>query len=298
MIASQSAGLQPKDWLSSMPELNIIADIEPVFVFKHSAADITPEVWLRLAKEIYQRLDKADGFVILHGIDNLLYTSAALSFLLQNLPKPIIFTGGQQIMPDGKKFEIRANLINAVQTANYKIGEVGLMFGNRLIRANQASQSLEKSLNVFNCPINAILGRIDFSIRIFEKALAKSQGKPKLFEQLSDKIEIIRVSPTLNLKTLSKRLSDREGIIVNAKYYQNLPQDLMFLFEKITPDTPVIIWTNQINNPIIAPKNILLINNMTWEACVTKFMWAVTQAKSLAKIKELMETDIAGEIIR
>ncbi len=296
MVSSQLPGLQRQDFLDQMPELNIIADVEPVFIFNQPAADVTLGVWIKLAKEIHQRLDRADGFIIIHGVDNLLYTSSALSFLLQNLTKPVVFTGGQGII-DSKKLEIRANLINAVQTTTFNLTEVYLMFGNRLLRANQAQQSLERSLNVFTAPDSGILGRIDFSIRIFDKVVLKNKGKTKFFDQLSDKIEIIKISPTLNLKTLAKRLADREGIIVNAEYYQNLPQDLLFLFEKITPDIPVVIWTNQIGSPIIAPKNILLINNMTWETTVTKFMWALTQGKSLAKIKELMQKGIAGEII-
>ena len=192
---------------------------------------------------------------------------------------------------------MRANLINASQTTHFNFTEVCLMFGNRLLRANQARQSLEKSLNVFTAPLNAVLGRIDFSIRIFDKLALNNKGKTKLFDQLSDQVEIIRITPVLNLKILAKRLVDREGIIVNAKYYQELPRDLMFLFEKITPDLPVVIWTNRIQALPIAPKNIILINNLTWETTVTKFMWAVGQSTNAQKVKELMLKDVAGEII-
>ena len=87
------AGKQ-KDWLKSMPELGIIADVEPVFVFDQNSVDITPAVWIKLAQEIHKRMNDATGFVVLHSVDNLLYTAAALSFMLQNLTKPISFTGG------------------------------------------------------------------------------------------------------------------------------------------------------------------------------------------------------------
>lgn len=297
MVANHPAGLKEKDWLSAMPEIGIIANVEPVFVFKKPSADITPEVWLRLAEEIYDRFDKAAGFVVLHGVDNLLYTSSALSFLLQNLTKPIIFTGGQQVTANGKKLEIRANLINAAQTANYNLGEVCLMFGNRLLRANQASRATEESLNVFTTPINGILGRIDFSIRIFDKAITKNKGKVKFFGKLSDKVEIIEASPAINLKTLTSRVAEKEGIIVDASRYQDLPQDLMFLLEKITADIPVIIWSRQAKAQVLAPKNVLLINNLTWETTVTKFMWVLGQTNNIKQIKVLMAKDVAGETI-
>lgn len=296
MITSQPAGSKKKDWLASMPELGIIADVHPVFVFPKSSADITPEVWVKLAREIYQSFDKAAGFVVLHGVDNLLYTSSALSFLLQNLTKPIIFTGSHGL-PDIKKQEARANLINAFQSATCGLNEVALMFGNRLLRANQAGQGIEESLNVFTTPIEGILGRIDFSIRIFDQAITKNKGKIKLFDKLSNKIEIIQSSPVISLKALSERVADKEGIIVNMSQYQNLSQDLMFFLEKITADIPVVIWTNQPQAKILASKNVLLINNLTWETAVVKFMWVLGQTKSIRQVKELMAKEIVGEII-
>ena len=125
----------------------------------------------------------------------------------------------------------------------------------------------------------------------------KNKGKTKLFDKLSDKVEIIRIRPTFNLKTLSRRLADKEGVILSAKYYQRLPHDLMFLLEKIVSDIPVAIWSNQISNLTIAPKNIFLVNNMTWETTITKFIWAIAQSKNINKVKELMAKDIAGEIM-
>ncbi len=295
MVTSQPKGVNKKDWLASMPELGIIADVRPIFVFQKPSADITPDVWIKLAREIYQNFDKAEGFVVLHGADNLLYTSSALSFLLQNLTKPIIFTGSHGL--DTRKQEVRANLINATQGATSGLNEVALMFGNRLLRANIARQGIEDSLNVLTTPVEGILGRIDFSIRIFDGAITKNKGKVKLFDKLSDKIEIIQSNPVINLKALAKRVVNKEGIIVNMDQYQDLPQDLMFFLEKITADIPVVIWTNQLQSKILAPKNVLLINNLTWETAVVKFMWALGQTKNIKQIKELMAKEIAGEII-
>ncbi|MFA6215556.1 MAG: asparaginase domain-containing protein [Patescibacteria group bacterium] len=297
LVASQPFGLQPKDWLEHMPELSIISEIEPIFIFKQAGADVTPEIWFKLAEEIYDRLDQAAGFVVLHGVDNILYTSSAIAFLLQNLNKPIIFTGSQSTKPETKRLEIRANLINSVQTANYGLNEVCLMFGNRLLRAVSATRTNDESLNVFSGPLSATLGRIDFSIRIFEKAGGQAKSKTKFYHRLSDKVEIIDLLPTLNLKSLTRRVADKEGIIVNAGIFQTLPVDLVFLLEKVTADIPVIIWSKNISNPVLAPKNILLINNLTWETTVTKFMWALAESKNIAKIKELMAKDIVGEII-
>lgn len=290
------AGKQ-KDWLSAMPELGIIADVEPVFVFDQNSVDITPDIWIKLAQEIHKRMDEATGFVVLHSVDNLLYTSAALSFMLQNLTKPIIFTGGFFNETKNKKVDIRANLINASQAAGFNFSEVSIMFGNRLLRANNSTRATDESLNLFASPANAILGRIDFSIRIFDKVVAKNKGKTKLYDELENNIEIVKIGPTINLKELYKRLADKKGVIVKAGKYAALPTDLMFILEKVTADIPVVIWSKTLEQNSIAPKNILLVNDMTWESTLLKFMWALVQSNNTKKVKQLMGSDIAGETL-
>lgn len=303
LICGSIPGLQKdklNEWLAQMPEVSIIAEIEPVFVFGKSSVNITPEIWIKLAQEIRQRIDKFAGFVVIHGVGNVLFTSTALSFLLQNLTRPVIFTGSQFASvseQDPRRTGIRANLINAIQVATFDLTEVCLMLGNKLLRANQSEMITEESLNIFSAPANGVLGRIDFSIRIFEKVVRRNKGKIKSFDELSSKVEIVHLEPMLDLKTLAKRVADKEGIIVNSGDYHRLPEDLIFLFEKITRDVPVVIWSKNIKAEIIGPKNILIVNNMTWPATVIKFMWVLTQSKSVKKTKELMAHDVAGEII-
>ncbi len=297
LVASNLPFLQKRDWLESMPELNIIADVEPIVVFNEPSCDITPEVWLKLAQAISNHFNQADGFVILHDIDNILYTGSALSFLLQNLTKPVIITGPYQKKSDIKHSEIRANIINACQAAGFNFGEVVLMFGNRLLRANQSWLTVEESLNVFNAPVSGVLGRIDFSIRIFDKNILNNKGQLKSFDELNNNFAILDVLPTINLKSLAKQVADKDGVLVKAFPYQNLPNDLVFFLGKITQDIPVVIWTKQLEQPVLASKNLFLINNLTWEATLTKLMWALTQSRQVKKVKELMTKYVAGEII-
>ena len=295
MIASHFAGMEKKDWLEQMPELKIIADLEPVFVFTGKSADISPAVWLKLADEIYQRLDSAIGFIVLHGLDNLLYTASALSFLFQSLNRPIIFTGGLLGYQANKNLEVRSNLINASQTITYQVPEVTLMFGNRLMRANQAIRLPDESLNIFEAPDNSILGRIDFSIRIYNRLFFKTSGKVRLTKNLNSKIEIIQLSPLINLKNLSRQAADLNGLIINAGNYEHVPHDLLIVLEKVTGDLPVLIWSKKITATAFMPKNIILINQLTWETAVTKFFLVLSQTDNLKKIKELMHKELAGE---
>src|SRR3989344_3934870 len=165
-ICGQPFSTLPKGWLTHMPELSIVAQVQPVTIFSQPPADITPVVWTILAKAISDRYKVSSGFVVFHGPDNLLYTASSFSFIFKNLPKPIIFTGGSITPQADKRLEMRANLINAIQGASYEYAEVGLMFGNRFIRANQAARSEGDTLNMFSAPQSGMLGKIDFSIRL------------------------------------------------------------------------------------------------------------------------------------
>lgn len=298
MLCGQNAAIGPDNWFSQMPEINILADIEPVVIFDQPSADITTTIWERLAAEIFARLKSVDGFVVYHDVDNILFSSAAVSLMLANLTKPVIFTGGHYVGGSDRKLEVKANLINAVQAAGYQYSEVGLMFGNRLIRANQAIRSNDESLNLFTANSSALLGRIDFSIRIADKLVAKNKGVTKLTKGLDNNIEVMTLSPILNLRALAKKVADRHAIIIDASGYLNLPQDLMFFLEKITADIPVVIWTDKIKNQVIVPKNLIVVSDLTWSTAVIKLMWSLGQVKNISKIRELMAKDLAGEIIK
>lgn len=302
LIASALPGWRshrPEDWLKSMPEIRMIADLEPVFVFNENSANLAPKIWLKLAQEIDRRFGQYHGFVVIHGVDNLLYTAGALNFLLANLTKPIIFTGSYAAgdLGDFKRLGFKANLINAIQTASFDFSEIGLMFGNRLLRASQATLVGGESLNVFTAPASGVLGRIDFSIRLFERLIRQNQGRTKFFKQLENNLEIIHLTPALDLKNLAKNLTNRQAALVNAANYQSLPDDLMALFERAAKDLPIVVWSRNIKTPVIAPKNILVVNEMTWPTTLTKLMWALTQSRRPARVKNLMLKDLAGEII-
>lgn len=294
MSCGQFPEIQKKNWLNQMPELGIIAETEFVEVFNKPSSDVLPESWLLLAQAILKKLDKADGFVVLHNIDNILYTASALSLLLNNLTKPIIFTGRQLT---SEQTDFKASIINAVQAAGNDFSEVCLMFGNRLLRASQSTRILSGTLNIFEAPADSVIGRIDFSIRVFDKLISRNKGKAKLAGGFNNNIATINLSPLIDLPTLTKDLADKNGVLVQAKYYESIPEDLMFILQKVATDIPVIIWSEKINVNSLTPKNMLIVNNMIWEMTAVKLSWILSQTQDIKKIKELMVKNISGEII-
>ena len=137
----------------SLKRLNVAIDVvtmSPVI----DSSNVAPENWIALAELIRDNYDRYDGFVVLHGTDTMSYTASAMSFLLENLAKPVVFTGSQ--IPIGVlRTDGRENLITAIEIAGARSGgrptvpEVSLYFQNRLFRANRTSKRSAEALSAF-----------------------------------------------------------------------------------------------------------------------------------------------------
>ena len=141
------------DEFPSLKRLNVDIDVHTVSPVIDSS-NVEPSNWLALARLIRDNYARYDGFVVLHGTDTMSYTASALSFLLENLAKPVVFTGSQ--IPIGVlRTDGRENLITAIEIAGARIGgrpevpEVSLYFQNRLFRANRTTKRSAEALSAF-----------------------------------------------------------------------------------------------------------------------------------------------------
>lgn len=144
---------------NKIPELKLLdCNIETVsFEDPIDSSDMSPEYWVRIAEVIEARYKEIDGFVVLTGTDTMSYTASAMSFMLENLNKPVIFTGSQ--LPIGDlRTDAKENLITAIQIAasqeneSVKIREVGLYFEYKLYRANRTSKVSAEQFEAFESP--------------------------------------------------------------------------------------------------------------------------------------------------
>jgi len=291
-------------WLATIPELGLIADINPVFIFGGSASEIEPNLWVKLSREIHQRMDKYDGFIITHGIDTILYTSAMMSFMIQPPTKPIIFTGSPLIPEsDGKKAKdlsglisdyktigAKANIINAVQVATMDLGEVAIMFGNRLIRATQAIKSDSPSFNFFNNRKNGLLGKVDFGIKLFDRINRRSKQKPKLMDKIESNVCLLQLYPGAPANLLETMIENNcKGIIVKSFNTDLFPDSYRPLLQKAYKKKIPIVAHNESALDIKKKKReYIMVNNMTFETAFVKFMWALGQTKDLGKLRIIM----------
>lgn len=289
---SSLPGFSREDLKRQLPELQIISDLELIEISDNPAAENSPEKWLELALLISKHQDQAIGFVVVSGLDNILFASAAVSFMMAGLPCPIIFTGASGFFENDKKMEVRANLITSVQIAKSGTNEVCLMFGNRLVRANQAGFSSELSLNVFSAPEKATLGRIDFSVRLNELYKPFKSLKNKFSPDLYSQVQILSFPFDAGVDF---DFSSPGALVINAKRQQQIPENIFKKISKLAATKPVMIYADDFSGKILVPENVILIKGMTFEAAIAKFMWALSQTKQTDKIKEVMAKNIAGE---
>ncbi|PMJ87520.1 asparaginase, partial [Vibrio splendidus] len=198
----QLAGM-PEFHRPEMPEYTI-HEYSPLM----DSSDMTPLDWQTIADDIRANYDKYDGFVILHGTDTMAYTASALSFMLENLGKPVIVTGSQiplaELRSDGQ-----ANLLNALHiAANYPINEVTLFFNNKLMRGNRSTKSHADGFNAFTSPNLTPLLEAGINIQISNNVKVNEQpeGAFKVHNITPQPIGVITMYPGISHEVIRNTL--------------------------------------------------------------------------------------------
>lgn len=288
-LSNREPGL--KQWLAGLPELGIIADISPL---SSGPGDASGRNFTVAAAAIARNYALFDGFVVLCGHDQLLYLAAALSFSLTGLGKPVVAVGGEIAVdrPGELVFGLKADLINAVQAATLRFAEVCIMSGNRLLRGNAASHIGGSTPGTFEAPAGAVLGRIDFSIRLMERNLRPIPKTRMTVASLAPRVDYIQLTPWHDAGTLQQHLDDVSAMLLNARTSASLPAWLQ-RWLKTTARKPVAVLTAH-PSIVIESKGIALPTG-TPEAMLAKLAWATALAKSPSKVAALMVRDVAGE---
>lgn len=169
------------------------------------SSDVEPGLWQKLAELIRDRYNDYDGFVILHGTDTMAYSASALSFMLDHLTKPVVFTGSQ--LPIGRpRTDGKENLISAVEIAAAKdlegrarVPEVCIYFNSQLLRGNRATKVNATAFDAFQSPNYPSLAEAGISIRYRSSAIHYPSGKSpfSIHTALDTKVSILKVHPGL-----------------------------------------------------------------------------------------------------
>ena len=319
-------GLRPAyktdELIAFFPEAKEIAEIEGKMLFNLDSTNIQPHHWSELAKEIAKQYDKYDGFVITHGTDTMHYTAPALSFMLQNLNKPVVLTGSVKAI--GKDSDAKQNFIDAVLVACSNINEVSIVFHGKIIRGcrakkvtNEATRIVEKDVGVYssiNCHLAGELvakleGVYDRKIVMNKNyKVEKTNKKFEVLEQVSNKVILIKIYPGFSSEILDK-FNDFECIILEAFGPGNVPfidNSLIEKIEELTAKNVSIFITTQ--NPFgevdmslyevgqkASKAGAISCKDMTSETAIVKAMWILGNFDQ-KNMKKLMVKNFVGEI--
>ena len=323
-VNPQTGALEPLDFKhlkEHLPEFKYIKTDIDIFQFDPpiDSSDMSPRSWIKLVEIIESLYSRYDGFVILHGTDTMAFTASALSFMLENLGKPVIFTGSQlpigQLRTDGKE-----NILTSIELASTYhrdgtpvVPEVCIFFENRLLRGNRTTKINAEGFNAFrsyNLPALAKAGiHIKYDTHLIRRP---DPTRPFCPHYLMDSnILILTLFPGMRREIIDGILQQQgiKAVILQTFGSGNAPQK-PWLFDRLRElDRQGVILVNvtQCSTGTVEmgryETGLQLLQagaingyDSTMESVVTKLMFLLGHGYSKERIIELMNTDIAGEI--
>ena len=279
------------------------------------SSNISIADWTKMARCVEENYERFDGFVILHGTDTMAYTASALSFMLENLRKPVVLTGAQ--IPIGKaRSDARDNLIGSVIIAGEgRAPEVCVYFGGLLLRGNRSTKVSADEMQAFSSPNHPQLASADIDIRYIDRLIRKENGGELNVVEFSRDlpIAVLKIFPGIQFKMFENIMTEElKGLVLEAFGVGNIPQydmELIPLIKKAAANGTIIIVCTQClrgtvqlgayeTSSALKKAGALCGYDMTVEAVVTKLRYLFAKGYAPEKIKRLMEENIRGELSR
>lgn len=285
--------------------------IDGVQLMSIDSGNIVPQHWLDITSQIKYKYDEYDGFIVTHGTDTLAYTSAALSYLIQNPKKPIVVTGSQRPI-DVEGTDAINNLSRSISLACESVGGVFVVFNDRIIHGTQARKIKTKGDDAFislNRPYAAVFEEdsILFNERFLDEYI-DNDLPPLFFDKLNTSVHVIKLFPGLNTKAFMYMLSNYDAVVIEAYGTGSIPfvfGDAIEGFQKQNKDECLIVVVSQamhegtnmklyeISNKVRNYPNVLEGGMMSTESAVTKLMWALSYSDDIKSALLKVKTPIA-----
>ena len=301
--------LTTEQLLSHIPAISDICDVDCVQLLNLDSTNMEPRHWLMIAKCIREHYGAYHGFVVTHGTDTMAYTAAALSYLVQGSPKPIILTGAQK--PIGfDSTDSKINLQDAFRCATEDLPGVSIVFNNQVILGTRARKTRSKSFQAFSSINYPHLGVLRDGVLL--RYIRQDCGAyPLFYDKLDTKVALMKLVPGADRAQADFLLERNDALIMESFGVGGLPESSGFYdcVRQWMDAGRMIVLTTQVANEGSdvgvyhvghALKNqlgVLEAYDMTTEAVVAKLMWILGQTHDRGEVERLFYTPIAKDIL-
>ena len=327
--AEDGNGLSPaltgEELARSVPEIEGLCELDIVQPMNIDSTNMRPADWLRIAEVIHENYDTHDGFVVLHGTDTMSYTAAALSYLIQDSPKPIVLTGSQQ--PMGNPFtDAKINLYQSlVYAVSDRSRDVSIVFGGYAIAGTRARKQRTMSFNAFNSINYPVLAYLRQDKVICSGSAAVSAGpaecdcagdgaaraadgaldEPRFYTELNSRVCALKLTPGLTPDIFRLLKPDYDAVILETFGMGGVPergadgasyQEAIFdwvdsgrtvVMTTQVPEEGLDLGVYEVGRAYAEHPGILKGGDMTTEALVAKTMWALGQTRDADELQRL-----------
>ena len=319
-IASTQAGsglaptLTGHELAAMVPGIDGLCELDVCQPMNIDSTNMRPRNWLSVRDTIVDAYDDYDGFVVLHGTDTMAYTAAALSYLIQGSPKPIVLTGSQQPMANpftDAKLNLYQSLLYALDDASR---DVCVVFGGDVICGTRARKQRTMSFNAFtsmNMPPLACIRNnrivrpatlpVAYALPAQGDARAAS-AQPRLFDTLDERVIVIRLTPELGPSVLDLLARDYDAVVLETFGIGGIPDygggwhaaisrwvesGRIVVVTTQVPEEGLDLGVYEVGRAYANMGGVLAAGDMTVEAIVAKTMWALGQTRDQARVAEL-----------
>lgn len=323
MGADANGSLRPFDFneiLSEIPSLKSFDLIIQVLAFHHpiDSSNVRPDHWVKIGELIQEHYKEFDGFVVLHGTDTMAYTASALSYMLENLSKPVIFTGAQLPIAAART-DARENLVTAIEIASNKteagprVPEVCIYFNYLLIRGNRSKKVESQHFDAFESENYPPLAKSGVSINYAEPYIQKfgSGGSLNISKKWETNVTYLKLFPGISREVVDSvmGIANLKGLVMETYGSGNAPTEPWFLsLVKEYVDKRLLIFnvSQCLGGRVIQGKyetsrtlqevGVIGGRDITSEAAITKMMYLLGREANLEKVKKLLRSPLRGEM--